>query len=440
MMFRNAIKFLKDRRGNIGPIFAISLIPTVGAIGSAVDYTRANDAKAALQAALDSTTLAMASKAAALTADDLNIQATNYFNAVFNKTETTGVTLNIKYSNDAGPKLVIAGATSVKTQFLNLPGFNITYLPVAASSTTAWGNSRLRVSLVLDNTGSMADFNKIGALKTATKNLLGQLKAAATNNGDVYVSIVPFVKDVNLGASNYVASWIDWTAWDGANGTCSSSRYTSESSCQSHGKTWTPHNHNTWNGCVVDRGNSGGPSSSNYDTNVVAPSMGNSASQYSAEQYASCPQPVMGLNDDWSAMNTLVNNMAAAGNTNQAIGLQVGWLSLAGGGPFNVPAYDPNYTYQKVIILLTDGLNTQDRWYTDETSIDNWQKLTCDNVKAAGITLYTIQVNTGGDPTSTLLKNCASDASKFFLLTSASQIVTTFDQIGTKLSQLHLAK
>ena len=28
---------------------------------------------------------------------------------------------------------------------------------------------------------------------------------------------------------------------------------------------------------------------------------------------------------------------------------------------------------------------------------------TCANIKAAGVTIYTIQVNTGGDPTSTLL-------------------------------------
>ena len=33
---------------------------------------------------------------------------------------------------------------------------------------------------------------------------------------------------------------------------------------------------------------------------------------------------------------------------------------------------------------------------------------TCANIKAAGVTIYTIQVNTGGDPTSTLLQNCAS--------------------------------
>ena len=61
-------------------------------------------------------------------------------------------------------------------------------------------------------------------------------------------------------------------------------------------------------------------------------------------------------------------------------------------------------------------------------------------IKAAGITLYTIQVNTGGDPTSTLLQNCASDSSKFWMLTSASGIATAFNQIGTNLTQLRVAK
>jgi hypothetical protein len=43
----------------------------------------------------------------------------------------------------------------------------------------------------------------------------------------------------------------------------------------------------------------------------------------------------------------------------------MGWMSLTGGGLFTAPAMDPNYTYSQVIILLTDGLNTQDRWYTN---------------------------------------------------------------------------
>jgi hypothetical protein len=148
-------------------------------------------------------------------------------------------------------------------------------------------------------------------------------------------------------------------------------------------------------------------------------------------------------------MTNLVNQMTPNGSTNQPIGLVWAWQSLAGGGPLSAPALDSNYQYQQVIILLSDGLNTQDRWYGDGSNIstsvdarmyDSGGNGTCANIKAAGITIYTIQVNTGGDPTSTLLKNCASDAKKFFLLTSANQMVATFNQIGTNLSNLRVSK
>ena len=146
-------------------------------------------------------------------------------------------------------------------------------------------------------------------------------------------------------------------------------------------------------------------------------------------------------------MKTAVNALSPAGNTNQGIGLALGWMSLVGGGPFPTPpALDPNYKYQQIIILLTDGLNTQNRWYTTQSSIDNREQITCDNINAAGITLYAVQVNTGGDPTSTLLQNCAGspgkypDSSKFYLLTSANAIITTFGQIATSISNLRVAK
>jgi hypothetical protein len=170
---------------------------------------------------------------------------------------------------------------------------------------------------------------------------------------------------------------------------------------------------------------------------------------FAAEQYGSCSQPAMPLSYNWSTMATLVDNLSPNGNTNQGIGLAHGWMSLVGGGPYPTPpAKDPNYTYQTIIILLTDGLNTQNRWYADQASIDARQKTTCDNIYAAGITLYTIQVNTGGDPTSTLLQNCAGDptkskypdTSKFYLLTSANDMVATFAQIGTQLSKLRVAR
>ena len=145
----------------------------------------------------------------------------------------------------------------------------------------------------------------------------------------------------------------------------------------------------------------------------------------------------MGLNYNWSAHDDAGQQHVArtAIPTRRSV-LQLGWMSLVGGGPFPAASDGPELSYQQVIILLTDGLNTQDRWYTSQSSIDARQQLTCNNIKAAGITLYTIQVNTGGDPTSTLLQNCASTSDKFYLLTQANQITATFQAIGTNLTEL----
>jgi Flp pilus assembly protein TadG len=425
--FRDASRrFGHARDGSTVITFALAFIPLVGLTGAAVDYSRALQLQTSMQAAADTTALMVAQSAASQNSSQVQTATDRFYKGLFANPAATNLQVTGTYSNNGGSTVYVKATAAYNTSFMGVVGFRT--LPLAADSTASFGNTRLRVALVLDNTGSMNDDGKIGALKTATKNLLDQLKAAAINNGDVYVSIIPFSKDVNLGSSNYNASWIDWTDWDAKNQVCGW-----------NGNSCKPANHNTWNGCVMDRGRSNGPSGNNYDTNVVAPNNSNSR-KYAAEQYSGCPTAVMGLNYDWTSMKSLVDDMSPGGNTNQGIGLQVGWMSLVGGGPFTVPAETTGYTYQHVIILLTDGLNTQNRWYSDQASIDGRQSMTCTNAKAAGVVLYTIQVNTGGDPTSNLLQGCASDSSKFFLLTSASQIVSTFAQIGTNLSKLHIAK
>ena len=421
----------RDRRGNVAIIFALSLLPIIGLIGAGIDYGHAISVRVALQAGLDSTALMLTKKATTLTSGQLQTMAQNYFTALFNRPEAQNVSITATYTTNGGSQVVVSGSANVATNFMQVMGFHT--LNVTGQATAKWGFSRLRVALVLDNTGSMAESGKIDALKTATNNLLTQLQGDVQQAGDVYVSIIPFVKDVNVGPSNFNANWIDWTAWNTANQNCTFSFNPFGMHCSSA-------NHNTWNGCVVDRGDSNGPNSGNYDTNVVAPTTSNTATLFAAEQYSSCPQAAMGLSYDWSSMTTLVNNMSPNGNTNQAIGLALGWMSLTGGGPFTQPAMDPNYTYQQVIILLTDGLNTQDRWYTSQSSIDARQTMTCTNIKAAGVILYTVQVSTDGTAISPLLQSCASDSSKFFYLTSSTQIVSTFSSIGTDLSQLYIAR
>ena len=54
------VRFLRDRRGGVAPLLALSMIPIVGAVGSAVDYSRAAAIRSELQNAMDSALLAAA--------------------------------------------------------------------------------------------------------------------------------------------------------------------------------------------------------------------------------------------------------------------------------------------------------------------------------------------------------------------------------------------
>ena len=446
---RQVGRFSRAKGGNVAITFAIATLPVIGGVGAAVDYSHANSVKVALQAALDSTALMLSKEAANDTSGALQTNAVKYFKAMFTRPEGTNLTLTATYTTSGGSAVVVNGQVDVPTVFMGVMGFS--KITVNGSSTAKWGSQRLRVALALDNTGSMADDGKMTALKAATKTLLAQLKAAAGTNGDVYVSIIPFSKDVNVGSSNYTGNWIDWDDWESANGswqyvqTCSGSSRRGRSR-YSGSNQWVVANHNTWNGCITDRDQS-------FDQTITAaiPSdadlpNGQASTLYPAEQYGQCPVAMMGLNYDWTTMNSLVDSMTPNGNTNQPIGLVWAWQSLVGGGPLTAPAKDSNYTYQDIIILMSDGLNTADRWYSQQTPVDNRMVNTgngtgtCANIKAAGVTIYTIHVNTGGDPMSTLLQSCASDSNKFWMITNAADLSGVFTQIGTNLTQLRVAK
>ena len=100
----------------------------------------------------------------------------------------------------------------MKTDFMKLAGFDS--LSFNANSTSTWGNTRMRVALVLDNTGSMAQNGKMPALQKAAADMITTLSSYNKQTGDVYISIVPFAKDVNVGTTNADASWINWSEWE----------------------------------------------------------------------------------------------------------------------------------------------------------------------------------------------------------------------------------
>lgn len=218
-------RFLSNTRGGVAPLMAVVAVPVLAVVGMAVDYTRANAARTAFQVSLDATAL-MLSKTAA-NDEALQTHATDTFNALYKHPEVSNITVTPEYSAAAGSKLTLHGTGVINTNFLGVIG--VSTIDISASSVSTWGNTRLRVALVLDNTGSMASSGKMTALKTASHNLLNQLKDAAYKPEDVYISIVPFSKDVNFGSDNYNQNWLRWDLWEAVNGKCSDSSYHKQS-------------------------------------------------------------------------------------------------------------------------------------------------------------------------------------------------------------------
>jgi len=212
---RLAREFRADARGNVAIIFALASIPLVALVGAAVDYTRASSDRTALQSALDSAALMISKDAATMTASQITTRARQYVDSLYTATDAPIQSFSATYTpnNGGGASILLSANSNMPTYFMRVLGSNYNTLPIGTSSTTKWGNTRTRVALVLDNTGSMAQNGKMAALQNAATDMITQLSSFNTTDGDVYVSIVPFAKDVNAGSSSSGAEWINWADW-----------------------------------------------------------------------------------------------------------------------------------------------------------------------------------------------------------------------------------
>ena len=245
------------------------------------------------------------------------------------------------------------------------------------------------------------------------------------------------------------------------NGTCTWTRNTTYDSTvtttaktgANFSHTWLINSHTNWTGCIMDRGPmtipGGDVPANDFDTNASAPSLIDATSRFPAEMNDSCPvATVLPLTFDWTALSNKIDAMTPNGGTNQGVGVAHGMQALTNISPYN-PGTMPNNT-TRYIILLSDGLNTLDRWYGDgsnqSTSIDTREKAACDNAKAQGYIIYTVFVDLGGTQgSSSALLYCAgsqpgvSDSSKYYDLTTSGAIVTAFDQIAQQITNLRVA-
>lgn len=562
--------FITSHRGNVAMMFGIALVPMTIAVGAGLDYARGAVVRSQMSTALDAAALAVGSTTG-LTQQTAEALAQKYFDANYSGDMSNGkpsVSIGSGGFNSSG-SVKIDVNYNLPTTLLKVVGK--TSMPVTTSTTVVWGQSKLWVALVLDNSGSMRNGDSNGtqmdALKNASKQLLTILQNASSAAGDVKVSIVPFDVTVNVGTSNVNASWIDWTDWeappeypgtnatygienpyssnpatvsfeawgpgddcpfttssnklrspfgfyciasssnsaskvseipssgtykgyicpgmdygdhgnsehrdryyngcwtstkdgshkelvsegdsatcngfDSANCSCSGSGNGKKCRTQRWKHVWVKNNRSTWGGCIMDR-----DKTYDYDISNIAPTAGSTPPKgFPATNPQNClGTTVTALGYDWTSLTNKINSMSPNSATNQAIGMAHGWQTLSNSTPYSPGAVPANTS--RYIIILSDGLNTKNRWWgngsstgtSDTALIDDRMDEVCAAAKADGITVYSIFLNISSSGNSAPLQNCASDSTKYFALTSTSAVVTTFQQIGQSITNVRVSK
>lgn len=430
--------FAKDTRGAVTQIVTLMLLPLVAISGIGVDYARTWQARAQIQGAADSTVLMLSREAPKRDAAALKALADSYFKALLSHRDpiaVSGITVTkTETSVSVGAKAVVptlfGPAYALAARLFgdgSAPAFESWTIDVGA--TAAYGTRKIELAMVLDNTGSMQQSNKIGELKKATHALLDILKSSAIQPDQVRVALVPYTTRINLGTAHREAEWLT----PNPTGTFekNSANYTKVA------------NRNAWDGCVADR-------DTGYNATIAGYTPGKDATKYPMIKCADGLARAMPLSADWAGLHKRVDEMRAEGWTNITLGAQWGYELLSRAEPFSEASGAGNV--ERFMILLTDGNNTVDRWtrkgqegaWTNEQRMNADTKAMCDAITERGvaeaarvlkITLYTVLVIDGNEG---LLKSCASSPEKFMKVNQATELEAVFRKIANEIGGIRL--
>ena len=96
---RRGRTFRRAKAGNVILTFALSFIPMVAMVGAAVDYSRGNNAKVSMQAAIDATGLMLSKDVSTLNAQQLSQRANDQFRALINRTDIQNLVITPTYTS-----------------------------------------------------------------------------------------------------------------------------------------------------------------------------------------------------------------------------------------------------------------------------------------------------------------------------------------------------
>lgn len=186
--------------------------------------------------------------------------------------------------------------------------------------------------------------------------------------------------------------------------------------------------------------------------------------------YMSDPTDCLGstitpLSSDKTTLKAKIDTYVAEGSTAGQIGAAWGWFMVAPNFGYLWPTASRPAAYNapdvlKVVVFMTDGeFNTtycNDVLSRDAGNGGSWEKINCNAtngdgtvqaqaqctaMKAAGVVVYTVGFDLGGNTTAeTFIRNCATDSDHVYLPSGGGALKDAFAAIGQDIMALRLSK
>ncbi len=187
-----------------------------------------------------------------------------------------------------------------------------------------------------------------------------------------------------------------------------------------------------WDGCIIDR-------AQNFDVSAESPNPSTPDSLYPTRTCDDSPYlpKILPLTDDIQTGRERVQAITPNGYTNITIGIQWGMELLSPSEPLGGGTEFFDQETRKIMIIITDGENTRNRYTSNSSEIDFRTKQACQAAKLKGIEVFTVRLEDGDEQ---LLKSCASSPDNFFDVKQAANLTGAMQAIMTKVSKLRIAK
>ncbi len=427
--------FSKNCGGTVAMIFSLTIASLFGVVGLAIDASRSFSVSNRVASALDTAALAAAKLLDDENATDSQIiaKAQSFFQSHASTKSMPGLQLkNFNVTIDrASNKVSVDVDVLLPTTFAQVLGFS--KFDFNRKSEVVFKMRKIELAMVLDITGSMNDGGKLASMKAAASDVIDNLMNGSSSENAVRIAVAPFSASVNAGAlANKVSSSPAVTScgmtWYGA--------YECSSAAGQDVDT-----------CVIERNNSHA-SSDDAPTGVdILPAV--PSTPYGNYN---CPSatviPLLGKSSA-PTIKTTINSYVASGATAGHIGAAWGWYLLSPKWSSVLPGVSAPAAYadkevSKYVIFLTDGIfntsyisggSTAPTTQVSE-SYTRFQTL-CTNMKAAGVTVFTVALDLLDARSLTELQTCGGANS--YTAATGTELRGVFHQIVSQLNTLRIA-